>query len=369
MSRKCDPVGNLENEPGNNTGDVTPEQRAMWAEGQTAPHKGQPDTLSRRYELMPGTGWFKAAHEGKPLGEGMTLPAGSTPKDLGEMAREFLLSEQKHSSVNPDVSDWPRMKSLTALLERVREEADREGFLRWHEASDEHKRRWFAHSARGDKAEAEALRARVADRPTSLPCGGCGGPHRYDTSVPSVLWNAVIRAKGLSEFLCASCILEQFVLAGSSFTAELWGDGLPTGQPIEVRVGGQVAEAAAKIGEENTALRARLSEAEAEKGALRRAWDAVADEFPGPQEGWVTDTAASLMLKAVRAIKAERDALSAEIATWQDIDDARRLAYEGLLADLQIKDSRIKTLEKGAASQAHREAAGALLTVGEKEKP
>lgn len=50
-------------------------------------------------------------------------------------------------------------------------------------------------------------------------CGGCGGPHRFDTSVPSVLWNRVIRSQGLSEYLCAACIVREFAKAGVSFTA------------------------------------------------------------------------------------------------------------------------------------------------------
>jgi len=88
-------------------------------------------------------------------------------------------------------------------------------------------------------------------------CGGCGGPHRFDTSVPSVAWNAVIRARGLSEYLCTSCILREFVRDGRSFTAELYGDGM-SGIPVEFRIAEQVATDAAKINDENNALRSAL---------------------------------------------------------------------------------------------------------------
>ena len=90
-----------------------------------------------------------------------------------------------------------------------------------------------------------------------LPCGGCGGPHRFDTSVPSVVWNAVIRKKGLSEYLCLGCVVREFVREGRSFTATLWGDGLG-GIPIEIRINSQPARDADEVGEENIALRHKL---------------------------------------------------------------------------------------------------------------
>ena len=92
------------------------------------------------------------------------------------------------------------------------------------------------------------------------PCGCCGGPHRFDTSVPSVAWNAVIREKGLSGYLCLSCVVREFVRDGRSFTTTLWGDGLG-GVPIEVRINGQVARDAEAISEENTSLRVKLASA------------------------------------------------------------------------------------------------------------
>jgi hypothetical protein len=56
-------------------------------------------------------------------------------------------------------------------------------------------------------------------------CEKCGGPYRFDTSVPSVLWNRVIRPLGWG-YLCASCVLREFALQGESFSAVLSGDGL-----------------------------------------------------------------------------------------------------------------------------------------------
>lgn len=64
-------------------------------------------------------------------------------------------------------------------------------------------------------------------------CQECGGPHSFDISVPSDQWNAVIRAKGLPEFLCLTCIVQEFVKAGKDLSAELWGESF-NGTPITV---------------------------------------------------------------------------------------------------------------------------------------
>ena len=96
----------------------------------------------------------------------------------------------------------------------------------------------------------------------SFSCGGCGGPHRYDTSVPSAVWNEVIRARGLDEGLCTNCILEEFARLGRSFTAELYGSevGL-SGVAVEFRINAREAQDAALIQTENNALRVKLSRA------------------------------------------------------------------------------------------------------------
>lgn len=124
-------------------------------------------------------------------------------------------------------------------------------------------------AALGSLASIERLDDDVLwDSETVGHCGGCGGPHDFDTSVPSVVWNEVIRAQGGSEYLCTSCIVRAFAKAGRSFTATLYGAGLDFAK-IEVRIGGQVADDAYKIQEENNALRWKLTEAsEREKAAV-----------------------------------------------------------------------------------------------------
>jgi len=63
-----------------------------------------------------------------------------------------------------------------------------------------------------------------ADEASQNPkCDGCGGPHSFDTTVPSPIWNEVVRARGGPEYLCLTCIALAFVRAGKGFTAELWG--------------------------------------------------------------------------------------------------------------------------------------------------
>ncbi len=123
----------------------------------------------------------------------------------------------------------------------------------------------------GPDEVADTIDSRRAKLPAGhLPCGGCGGPHRFDTTVPSAAWNAVIRAAGLSDFLCTTCIVEHFVTAGISFTAQLWSTEPDFyGVPIEVRVRGEVAQTAALVSEENTALRYERSQLVEERDRLR----------------------------------------------------------------------------------------------------
>lgn len=66
-------------------------------------------------------------------------------------------------------------------------------------------------------------------------CSGCGGPHEFDTSVPSELWNKVIRGGGYADYLCLTCIVAAFAHQGQDFTATLWGGNF-RGTAIEVRV-------------------------------------------------------------------------------------------------------------------------------------
>lgn len=105
--------------------------------------------------------------------------------------------------------------------------------------------------------------------PAQGKCAGCGGPHPFDTSVPSVVWNAVIRRSGLADYLCATCILKAFVQAGQSFTAVLWSDEF-NGLPIEVRIREQVALDAQSVQDENNTLRASLAACRAQGEARWR---------------------------------------------------------------------------------------------------
>lgn len=105
----------------------------------------------------------------------------------------------------------------------------------------------------------EHLKRWMRDKPLDAQptCVHCGGPHPYDTSIPSPLWNSVIRAQGLPDYLCLTCITRAFAHAGVSFTAELYGDGFG-GLPIEIRVNGADATSARDLSDENNLLRSTL---------------------------------------------------------------------------------------------------------------
>lgn len=118
------------------------------------------------------------------------------------------------------------------------------------------------------KAERDEYEQRVIEVENRLrtpsgnfPCLQCGGPHDFDTSVPSAVWNATIRAKKLPEYLCLTCIVREFVREGKGFTAQLWNEEF-NGVPIEIVVNGQNANDAAEISDENTAYRVRIRELE-----------------------------------------------------------------------------------------------------------
>jgi hypothetical protein len=88
------------------------------------------------------------------------------------------------------------------------------------------------------------------------PCSLCGGPHPYDTSIPSVLWNRVIRGRGLPDYLCMTCIVKAFAETGESFTANLTC-GAP-GTMVEVVINGAASNGADLLEAENTELRMAL---------------------------------------------------------------------------------------------------------------
>lgn len=104
--------------------------------------------------------------------------------------------------------------------------------------------RCFLHTAwlSPEQWNAQSLHARVLELERrlkipfgKLPCAQCGGPHDFDTSVDSEIWNRVIRAKELPEYLCTTCIVREFAKAGESFSAKLWGEEFK-GTPITVAI-------------------------------------------------------------------------------------------------------------------------------------
>lgn len=90
-------------------------------------------------------------------------------------------------------------------------------------------------------------------------CGGCGGPYDFDTSVPSVLWNRIVRAHGGNEYLCTGCVVATFARARQSFTARLSGAGFD-GLPIEVRIESKAATDVLEVQSENNRLRREVFE-------------------------------------------------------------------------------------------------------------
>lgn len=129
----------------------------------------------------------------------------------------------------------------------------------------------------GPSAKQSGQQTRSGSAPNP-PCQDCGGPHPFDTTIPSPLWNRVIRSAGLGDYLCITCIVKAFALAGEGFTATLWSDdfnGTPvTFQPdppsVEAEEGlvGELRDALAHDGEEwwlNHKQLARRAAAEIER--------------------------------------------------------------------------------------------------------
>ena len=107
-----------------------------------------------------------------------------------------------------------------------------------------------------------------------LNCDACDRPCAFETSVPSVLWNRVVRAQGLDEYLCAACIVRIFAKAGVSFTAELHGDGF-NGLPIAVEINGAASTAPIELSEENNRLRVALAALRAERDSQNASYETL----------------------------------------------------------------------------------------------
>lgn len=122
--------------------------------------------------------------------------------------------------------------------------------------------------------------APVPAQVTAGICAKCGGPHRFDTSVPSVAWNRVIRPRGHPDYLCTTCIVEAFAEAGESFTATLYGERV-SWVKLLIEVNGCSANDAHDIQEENNALRWKLRESEAHRAAQTAALREYGQHKPG----------------------------------------------------------------------------------------
>lgn len=97
----------------------------------------------------------------------------------------------------------------------------------------------------------------LGGQPATPPCAMCRAPYQFDTTIPSRVWNRVVRSRGLPEYLCTTCIVKVFAEAGESFTATLWG-GKFNGLAIDLRVNWKRAQDAALVSEENTRLRVQI---------------------------------------------------------------------------------------------------------------
>lgn len=98
---------------------------------------------------------------------------------------------------------------------------------------------------------------------TNPACEGCGGPHPFDTSLASPTWNAVIRSKGLPDYLCLTCIVRIFAADGLSFSAVLNGNDF-TDTAIDVTVNGERAKDVDLLSNEFVRLRVTAAEAATE---------------------------------------------------------------------------------------------------------
>lgn len=165
------------------------------------------------------------------------------------------------------------------------------------------------------------------------PCGGCGGPHEYDTSVPSPLWNRVVREQGLSDYLCASCIVKVFARARTSFTAELYGPELDGPQVPHISV--QINET--PIDDSYGCLQARIRELEEELKAAQEERDRLFE----------------LRVEANDQMAVERHADINNFRAQSELKAAEDLAYMGEhhFPDATWKARCMETVEELKAAQ------------------
>ncbi len=165
------------------------------------------------------------------------------------------------------------------------------------------------------------IRALASSAPEEQCCGQCGGPHPFDTSVPSVVWNRVIRSQGWSDFLCTTCIVRAFAQIEEGFTATLWGNEF-NGISVEFVINGQNAKDAALVQEENNALRWQIRECkDALQEEAQKALDAqLASSAPAQPGNLPTEDLVSEDSQRFTGAKAVAQPDS--VREWQPIEQA-----------------------------------------------
>lgn len=140
-----------------------------------------------------------------------------------------------------------------------------EAAMHWDQVQANWTEVWFCRVAYGPNGAGMAGQRPTVPSPSRVSqeenpsCVKCGGPHPFDTSLPSPTWNAVIRAADLPDYLCLFCILKAFVKAQQGFTATLWGESF-NGDRIEVIVDGAHSTDVERLSDENNELRISVRE-------------------------------------------------------------------------------------------------------------
>jgi hypothetical protein len=266
-------------------------------------------------------------------------PSEARADDLKQRARQFIAAQK---ALLGDLAPCVTSDLLAALVQAEQREADKPTVARvaWR----------AAHARRGHEVETGSAydecrtcgatywhvsttlkespeNFNVSETVKADVCQGCGGVYRFDTSVPSVLWNRVIRAQGLPEYLCTACILRAFAKAGVSFTAELCGDEFDR-LPIEFTINGAESTAVLEVQDENNDLRcslrdveAKLVQAEQEKAAANHGRKAAEDN----QVRWMrlhseAESRLSALTATVRQVEQEMQPYTnaSNIKRWAD---------------------------------------------------
>lgn len=181
-------------------------------------------------------------------------------------------------------------------------------------------------------------------------CLSCHGPHLFDTSVPSPLWNRVIRENGLPEYLCASCVIKAFVQARTSFIAELYGPDVDGEQVPRIAVAVDeipVTDSYGHLQAANRELQERIRELEAERErilATSHSWESEAQAVRKVLGGRV-DITPDIQVANLR----ERvESLTTQLAeARKEIENQRYLVKTALVAGTKtVADFRSKVVSR-----------------------